>query len=58
MSEQIIKQERPDKVEIRQLAKGELRYTISITFDSNEPVEDFVERVNKFKDAVESKITI
>ena len=56
VKEIVIKQENPDSVEIHEDAKNLLHYELKLYFDSNGKIEDFTNKVNKFKEAIERDI--
>ena len=56
IKEIILKEENADSVEIRELAKGSLAYTIKIHFNADGKIEDIVEKINKVKNALEKEI--
>ena len=56
IKEIIVREENPDSVEIRELAKGNLAYSIKIHFNADGKIEDIIEKINKVKNALEKDI--
>lgn len=52
----IIDETNQDSVEIRELAKGNLAYSVKIHFDADNKIEDIVGKINKVKDAIEKDV--
>jgi len=50
----IVKDDRPDTLEVREMANGDLRYTIKIRGDINDP--EFLKKVREFKEKVEKEV--
>ena len=57
VKEIILKQERPDSIELRQLAGGKIAYTIKIYTDFNNE-EEALKKLKSIKDRVEKMLNV
>lgn len=59
MEEQVVKEIRQDKLEIRQMAKGQVCYTLTAyEFGGLDHPEEFVQRVKKLKSEIEKQLDV
>ena len=52
----IIKEDNKSSVEIHEDAKNNLHWELKVYFDENGKIEDFVNKVNKLREAIEKDI--